>query len=305
MTAVSSTRPTGAPPAEGQAPARLEGALARARRIGPAVCFAFLVVGVFLVMVVIGDWIAPHPANAQQIGNRLAPPVWQTGDPQYLLGADQLGRDILSRIIAGARPTALVAALVIVVGGGTGGILAIVAGYYGGAVDSLIMRAADATLSFPTLLLALVFAVTFGPGVGPVVLTLSIVIWARFARVVRAEVLVVRERDWIRQARVNGCSALTIMRRHVLPHVLNTWIVIATLQLGAVILLEASLSFLGVGVPPPEPSWGQMTAAGRNYLATAWWVSIFPGIAITLLIIAFNLLGDWVRDALDPRQRQI
>lgn len=269
-----------------------------ALRAGPAVWASMLLIAVFVICAVFGQAIAPHDALAQDFGQRLSGPSWSAGHPT---GTDQLGRDILSRIVVGARPTALVALACIVFGGGLGGLLGVWAGYRGGRTDVIVMRAADATLSIPAMLLALVFAVTTGPGVWPVVATISLLIWAIFARVVRSAASRVRHRDWIRQARVNGCSDLYIMARHVLPHVMDVWLIVATLQLGNVILLEASLSFLGVGVPPPYPSWGQMTAAGREYLQEATWIAIVPATALTLVIMAFNILGDWLRDRLDPR----
>lgn len=273
----------------------------RRQKIGPAVALAMVVVAAFVLCALFGQAIAPHDAMAQDFGIRLAEPSFDAAG--HWLGADQLGRDLFSRIIVGARPTAIVALACIVVGGGVGGLLGVLAGYRGGRTDALIMRAADATLSLPALLLALVFAITTGPGIAPVVATISLLIWAIFARVVRSAAASVRHRDWIRQARVNGCSDLYIMVRHVLPHVMDVWLIVATLQLGNVILLDASLSFLGVGVPPPQPSWGQMTASGREYLQEATWIAVCPSVALTAVIMAFNLLGDWLRDRLDPRQR--
>ena len=269
--------------------------------VGPVVLLAMVVAAAFLLCALFGQWLAPFDAMAQDFGARLSEP--ELGRAAHWLGTDQLGRDVASRMIVGARPTAIVALACIVFGGGVGGLLGVWAGYAGGRVDAIVMRAADATLSLPALLLALVFAVTTGPGIAPVVATISLLIWAIFARVVRSAAAGVRHRDWIRQARVNGCSDLYIMARHVLPHVVDVWLVVATLQLGNVILLDASLSFLGVGVPPPYPSWGQMTAAGREYLQEATWVAVCPSLALTLVIMAFNLLGDWLRDRLDPRQR--
>lgn len=273
----------------------------RRQGIGPAVLLGMIVVAAFLLCALFGQLIAPFDAMAQDFGARLSEP--EMGRAAHWLGTDQLGRDVASRIIVGARPTAIVALACIVFGGGLGGLLGVWAGYAGGRVDAIVMHAADATLSLPALLLALVFAVTTGPGIAPVVATISLLIWAIFARVVRSAAAGVRHRDWIRQARVNGCSDLYIMARHVLPHVVDVWLVVATLQLGNVILLDASLSFLGVGVPPPYPSWGQMTAAGREYLQEATWVAVCPALALTFVIMAFNLLGDWLRDRLDPRQR--
>lgn len=272
-----------------------------AAEIGPGTVAAGAIILLFLACAVGGQWIAPHDALSQSIFDKLSPPDWGAGP--HWLGTDQLGRDMLSRIIVGARPTAIVAALCILIGGGIGGMLGVLAGFYGGRADLVLMRAVDATLSFPAVLLALLFAVVSGPGIASVVATISIVIWATFARIVRAAAAGIRHRDWIRQARVNGCSDLTIVLRHVVPHVLDTWFVMATTQVAAVIVLESSLSFLGVGVAPPQPSWGQMTAAGRDYLDTAWWVAIFPAIAITVVIIAFNILGDRLRDWLDPHSR--
>ena len=273
----------------------------RRQRISLVVLLAMLVVAGFVVCALFGQTIAPRDAMAQDFGVRLVEPT--LGSAGHWLGTDQLGRDIASRIVVGARPTAIVALACIVFGGGLGGLLGVWAGYAGGRVDAVVMRAADATLSVPALLLALVFAVTTGPGIAPVVATISLLIWAIFARVVRSAAAGIRHRDWIRQARVNGCSDLYIMVRHVLPHVIDVWLIVATLQLGNVILLDASLSFLGVGVPPPHPSWGQMTAAGREYLQEATWVAVCPSIALTAVIMAFNLLGDWLRERLDPRAK--
>jgi peptide/nickel transport system permease protein len=273
---------------------------AEARR-RPLVALAMAGIVLFVVCAVFGDRIAPFSAYDQDIINRLQPPGFGGG---HWLGTDELGRDILSRLIVGARATGIVAAACILIGGILGGAAGIVAGFKGGRLDTLIMRTADATLSLPALLLALIFAVANGPGIGPVVATISILIWARFARVVRSAAMGVRHRDWIKQARVNGCGDLLIMLRHVVPHVLDVWLVVATLQIGNVVLLESSLGFLGVGIPPPQPSWGEMTATGREYLGEAWWIAIFPALALTLVIVAFNIVGDWLRDWLDPRAEQ-
>lgn len=266
------------------------------RGAGVSIWLSLIVVVLFVACALAGPWIAPYDALAQDFGERLAEP-----GAAHWAGTDQLGRDIASRIIVGAQSTATVALACIVFGGGVGGLLGVWAGYRGGRVEAVIMAAADATLSLPAMLLALVFAVTHGPGIGPVVATISLLIWALFARVVRSAAARVRHRDWVRQARVNGCPDLYIMLRHVLPHVVDVWLIVATLQLGNVILLEASLGFLGVGVPPPHPSWGQMTAAGREYLQEATWIAIAPACALTAVIMAFNVLGDWLRDRLDPR----
>lgn len=259
---------------------------------------AGMIILVFAVAATFGQLVAPRDALAINIGNRILGP-----SVENWLGTDQLGRDILSRIIVGARPTAIVALASIVIGGGGGCVLGVLAGYRGGRTDLIILRLADASLSLPVLLLAMVFAVVYGPGLLPVVATIAFLIWAHFARVVRAAAQSVRHRDWIRQAKVNGCSELYIMWRHVMPHVVDVWLIMATLQVGGVILMEASLSFLGIGVPPPAPSWGQMTATGREYITEAWWIAICPALALSGVIVAFNYLGDWLRDQLDPRER--
>lgn len=265
-----------------------------------------LIIFSFIFVAVFADFIAPYQANVVSLSYRFVPPFWKEGgSTAYLLGTDNLGRDILSRIIFGARISLVVAILSIVVGGGVGTALGILSGYYGGRVDSFLMRAADATLSFPIILLALLLAVTLGPSLKNVVIALSIILWARYARVIRGEVLSVKERDFVAQARIVGCSTSRIMIRHIFPSVTNTMVVMLTLQVGWVILMEASLSFLGAGIPPPTPAWGSMVAKGREYITTAWWVSAFPGLAILVVVLGFNLMGDWLREALDPRLRHV
>jgi len=198
-----------------------------------------------------------------------------------------------------------VAAAALLAGGGIGLIVGVLSGYAGGRLDSVLMRVVDATLAFPTILFALLLAITLGPGLRTVVIAVSLILWARFARVVRGEVLAVKSRDFIALAQVRGCSHLRIMAVHILPNVLNTFMVLLTLHMGFVIIVEASLSFLGAGIPPPTPFWGQMVAEGRGKIASAWWLSMFPGIAITLVVLAFNLFGDWLRDRLDPKLSQL
>ncbi len=181
----------------------------------------------------------------------------------------------------------------------------LIAGYYGGRVDAVLMRATDATMSFPVILLALILAVTAGPSFINVVIAIAVILWARFARVIRGQVLTLMELDFITQARIAGASAARIILRHLFPNTLNTLVVLTTLQVGYVIIVEASLSFLGAGIPPPTPAWGSMIAEGRDFVTSAWWVSFFPGLAILLVVLAFNLLGDWLRDTLDPKLRQL
>ncbi|HET7341372.1 MAG TPA: ABC transporter permease, partial [Methylomirabilota bacterium] len=234
------------------------------------------------------------------------PPAWQDGGSRaHPLGTDALGRDMLSRLVYGARVSLTAAACALLAGGGVGLAVGIVAGYAGGRVDAALMRVVDATLSFPTILIALLLAVSLGQGLRTIVLAIALIIWARFARVVRGEVLAVKARDFVALARVHGCSGGRIMAVHILPNVTNTFMVLLTLHIGFVIIVEASLSFLGAGIPPPTPSWGQMVADGRSYIASAWWISVVPGAAIMLVVLAFNLFGDWLRDWLDPRLRQM
>jgi peptide/nickel transport system permease protein len=250
--------------------------------------------------------IAPHSPTEQSLPEKLLPPAWEAGGGRnHLLGTDVLGRDVLSRLIYGARVSLIVAAVALLAGGGIGLMVGIVSGYLGGRVDSFLMRVVDATLTFPTILIALLLAVSLGPGLRTISIAITVLIWARFARVVRGEVLAVKARDFVALARVHGCSHLRIMVVHIVPNVLNTFMVLLTLHIGFVIIVEASLSFLGAGIPPPTPSWGQMVADGRSHIASAWWLSVVPGAAIMLVVLAFNLFGDWLRDWLDPRLRQV
>jgi peptide/nickel transport system permease protein len=193
----------------------------------------------------------------------------------------------------------------LVFGSVLGSFIGMIAGYLGGRVDAIIMRFADGTMAFPLILAALLLAAVIGPGGPTVIIAACIVLWARFARLIRSEVLSVKERDFVKLARIAGASNWRIMISHILPNVLNSVVVLLTLQLGFVIILEATLSFLGAGIPPPTPTWGQMVASGRDYLETAWWLSVFPGLAIAVVVLSFNLLGDWLRDHTDPRLRQI
>ncbi len=265
-----------------------------------------IIISLMVFAAIFAPIIAPHSPTKQSLRDKLRPPAWQErGAPQYVLGTDILGRDILSRLIYGARVSLVVAFAALLAGGAIGGVLGLVSGYAGGKTDTLIMRAVDATLAFPTILFALLLAVTMGQGLVTVVLAVTLILWARFARVTRGEVLSLKDNDYIALARVHGCSGVRIMFVHIMPNVFNSFMVMLTLHVGLVILTEASLSFLGAGIPPPTPSWGQMVADGRAKVATAWWISIIPGVAITMVVIAFNLFGDWLRDRLDPKLRQI
>ena len=267
---------------------------------------SFLIIATMLIMAVFAPLLAPHSPVDQSLAEKLLPPFWQEGgSTKYLLGTDVFGRDVLSRLLYGARVSMIVSASALMLGGGVGLVIGIVAGYFGGRLDSVLMRLVDAALAFPAILFALLLAVTMGQGLRTIVIAVSLLLWARFARVVRGEVLAIKQRDYIALSRVHGCSALRIMATHIVPNVMNTFMVLLTLYVGVVIVAEASLSFLGAGVPPPTPSWGLMVAEGRGKITSAWWISLIPGIAITLVVLAFNLFGDWLRDRLDPRLRQL
>lgn len=267
---------------------------------------SLVIIVTMLFVAVFAPVIAPHSPIDQTLADKLLPPFWEEGgSTKYLLGTDVFGRDVLSRLLYGARVSMIVSALALLVGGGVGLVIGIVSGYVGGRLDNLLMRIVDAALAFPAILFALLLAVTMGQGLRTIIIAISLLLWARFARVVRGEVLAVKQRDFIALATVHGCSPARIMVTHILPNVMNTFMVLLTLYVGVVIVVEASLSFLGAGVPPPTPSWGLMVAEGRGKIASAWWLSLLPGIAITLVVLAFNLFGDWLRDRLDPKLRQL
>ena len=224
---------------------------------------------------------------------------------RHWLGADQFGRDTLTRIMHGARITLYVLLISAVSGTIIGTAYGLIAGYFGGFVDDILMRILDLVYSIPFLLLALVAAIVFDPSLTVVIVLLAFLAWPAFVRNVRAEILTLKERDYIMYARVAGASRIRMMYKHLLPGVINTVIVIATLRIGQLILAEASLSFLGAGVPPPTPVWGALVAEGRDYLNSAWWVSIWPSLGIFLVVMSLNFLGDWFRDRFDPRLRQL
>lgn len=264
------------------------------------------IIAVMICMAVFAPLLAPFSPIDQTLRDKLLPPFWvEGGSLRYLLGTDAFGRDILSRLIFGARVSLIVAFLALTAGGGVGLLIGIVAGYVGGAVDSLLMRLVDAAFTFPAILLALLLSVTMGQGLGTLVIAISLLLWASFARVLRGEVLALKQRDFVALAKVRGCSSLRIMLTHILPNVMNTFMVLVTLNIGVVVIAEATLSFLGAGIPPPTPTWGLMISEGRGRIADAWWVSIVPGVAITLLVLSVNLFGDWLRDRMDPRLRQL
>jgi peptide/nickel transport system permease protein len=268
--------------------------------------FSTAVVALAVLVAAGADVLTPHNPQAINPVDGEKPPVFvEGGSWKYPLGTDRKGRDILSRVILGTRVSLAVAAGAIAIGGLVGTSLGFLAGYRGGWVDAVIMRAADAFLAFPSILLALVLAVTVGPSFTVVVTVLGLILWARFARLVRGEVLYWKHRDFIGLARVAGARGPYLVRRHLLPNVLNAIVVLCTLQIGWAIIVEASLSFLGAGIPPPTPTWGGMVAEGLSFMEQAWWISVCPGAAMLLVVLCFNLFGDWIRDALDPRLRQL
>jgi peptide/nickel transport system permease protein len=285
---------------ETTAPAR---APTRGRRL-PVVSIG--IIAAFVLVAILAPLLSPADPYEQSLRLRFRPPVWEErGSWAHPLGTDRLGRDLLTRIVWGSRISLAVGACAVLLASSIGAAVGLVAGYYGGRVDATLMRVTDATLSFPVILLALILAVTVGPSFGNVVIAISVILWARYARVVRGQVLTLMTLDFIAQARIAGAGAWRIITRHLLPNTLNTLVVLITLQVGYVIIVEASLSFLGAGIPPPTPAWGSMIAEGRDFVTSAWWVSFFPGLAILLVVLAFNLLGDWLRDTLDPKLRQL
>ncbi len=264
------------------------------------------IIAVFVLVAILAPLLSPADPHEQSLRNRFKPPVWEEGGSwKYALGTDRLGRDMLSRIIWGSRVSLAAGVMAVLLASAFGASVGLVAGYYGGRVDATLMRMTDATMSFPVILLALILAVTVGPSFTNVVVAISVILWARYARVIRGQVLTLMQLDFIAQARIAGAGAWRIITRHLFPNTLNTLVVLVTLQIGYVIILEASLSFLGAGIPPPTPAWGSMIAEGREFVTSAWWVSMFPGLAILLVVLAFNLLGDWLRDTFDPKLRQL
>lgn len=262
---------------------------------------ALAVLVTFVIVGVLAPWISPYDPNAQNLANRLQPPLSEG----HLLGTDGLGRDVLSRLIHGSRISLIVGFSAVLLSAVVGVIVGLVSGYVGGWVDSLLMRIVDAWLAFPFLLLAIAIVAVLGRGIDNIVIALVITGWVLYARLVRGETLSLREREFVLSARGLGASPMSIMVKHILPNCLAPIMVVATLEVGVVIVTEASLSFLGLGASASEPSWGGMLADGRAYLTRAWWLATLPGLAIFVIVLAVNVLGDALRDALDPRHEKI
>jgi len=264
-----------------------------------------IVVGLLIVPAVFANFLTPHDPLRGVLGDRLTPPFrLEGGTTEYPLGTDSLGRDILTRVMYGARISLIVGTVTVLFGAILGSALGMLAGYLGGWVDKIVTWLIDTFLSLPIVLLALVIVAAIGPSFITIIAIISATIWATFARVVRGETLSIREKDYVARAKVAGVGTFRIILRYILPNLANTLIVMATLQVGVVILGEASLSFIGAGIPRPNPSWGVMVADGRDNVLTAWWLSLFPGLAILLVVMSLNLMGDWLRDFLDPKLRQ-
>ena len=264
------------------------------------------VLALLVITAIFAPLLAPYdPVKVSLLERRIPPFFQEGGSMNHPLGTDNLGRDVMSRAIYGARISLSVSLLVIAITAAVGTLLGITAGYLGGRTEGFIMRVTDVSMAFPGLLIAMLLAVILGPSIMTVVLALSLLGWAPYARLIRGEALRLRESDFVAQARVNGASPMRIMLRHIFPNVINPLIIVMTMAVGMMILAEAALSYLGVGVPPPDASWGNMVADGRNDIDRAWWISTFPGLLIGLVVMSGNFFGDWLRDKMDPRLRQL
>jgi len=269
----------------------------------PVVPVALVVL--LLVTAVFSPLLAPHDPTKGSLRDRNIPPAWSAeGTSKHLLGTDPLGRDLLSRVIYGSRISLMVAMVVLTLGAIGGTTLGLISGWFGGQVDEVAMRFVDFTFAIPFILVALVVVIVLGQSLAVIIALLVVFSWNSFARQVRGETLKLKTEAYVDIARIAGASTPHILWRHLLPGVVNTVLVLTSLKVGSLILTESVLSFLGVGVPPPTPAWGLMVSDGRDYIDTAWWVTAFPGGAILLTVLAFNFLGDWLRDHFDPRLRQ-
>ncbi|MCL5075504.1 MAG: ABC transporter permease [Chloroflexi bacterium] len=263
---------------------------------------SLLILAVIIAIAVLAPLVAPHDPLEQDLAHRLLPPFWQEGAQRaFLLGTDQLGRDILSRIIWGAQVSLLVGFAAVAVSGFLGLVAGTVSGYFGGWADQILMRLADGQLAIPFILLVIAVVSVVGPGIRNVIAVIGVTGWVVYARVIRSEVLSLREREFVLAARAAGASDRRILTVHVLPNVLGILAVVASIEVANVILLESALGFLGLGVQPPTASWGNMLGEGRDYLTTSWWLATWPGLALAITALSINVLGDFLRDALDPR----
>ena len=294
-------------PAPSEAPIE-EQTTARAKRRGrvrSAPVLALICLVPLLVFGFFGEWLVPHNPEAINPARALEPPVFAGGGWDHILGTDHTGRDILSRVIDGAGNSLTVAFFGVALAGLFGTVVGMVAGYARGAADEILMRIVDMQLALPPILLAVLLAAIIGGGLTTVIATLMITFWSTYARVVRGETMSQMQRDYVALARVAGASQWRILYRHVFPNLMSPVVVLGTLQLGAAVGLEAALTFLGLGIQPPASAWGLMISDGRLFMSQAWWIPTIPGIAIVMTVLGANLLGDWLRDKLDPRLRQL
>lgn len=305
--AVVSEQPFGSEPpfAPVSSPDRVQSMLAATANVRNAMRgvpkFSFFYLAVIIIVTIFAPWIAPFDPIKTAPANILLEPSWG----EHLLGTDHLGRDILSRMIYGARISVVVGFMAVFISGALGTMIALVSGVARGWVDTILMRLTDAFLALPYLMVAVTVIAIFGAGLWNVILVIALLRWMTYARIVRGEVLTLMQMDYIRLARVAGASNMRIILRHVAPNVFNTLLVLGTLEVGLAIIAEASLSFLGLGIPRPQPSWGTMLAESQEWVFVAWWLPMVPGVAITLLVMSFNLMGDWLRDRTDPTRRQL
>jgi peptide/nickel transport system permease protein len=275
------------------------------KRLSPLVVGSWLILLGLVVTALLSPYVAPHNPLRERLIDRLLPPAWvEDGEWRYLLGTDHLGRDLVSRIIYGSRVSLVVGVAAVAIGGALGIALGVAAGFLGGQTDEVIMAVADMQLAFPTILFAIAIIAVLGPSFINLVIVIGISGWVTYARIARGQVLSVREKEFVEAIRAQGGSQWRIVWRHILPNILSPLIVVATLDLARTIILESTLSFLGLGIQPPTPSWGGMLSDGREYLLSAWWIATFPGVALMLTALSFNRLGDWVRDLTDPRLRR-
>jgi ABC-type dipeptide/oligopeptide/nickel transport system permease subunit len=275
------------------------------RRLRLMPVLPLVLLGVFVVCGVAAGLLTPYNPTRNDLTQQLVPPAWvDGGSSAHLLGTDSLGRDVLARLLYGARVSLSVALFSLIIAMVISTVVGVTAGYLGGWIDSALMRLSDVVNTIPTILLALVLAAWIGPSFMMVVLVLGLLVWPRIARLIRGETLLIRRADFVRYSEAIGVKGWVVVLRHVLHNVLPTLLVAMTLEVGRVILLEASLSFLGAGIPSPQASWGVMIADGRALIATGWWVALVPGLAITIVVLSSNALGDWLRDRLDPKIRR-
>ena len=264
----------------------------------------FLIVSIVVFLAIFANQISPYDPAAINAAALLQPPVWsEGGNWAHILGTDNLGRDMLSRLIHGSRISLLVGVSAVIVAGVIGMAVGLIAGYFGGIIDNVLMRFVDTFLAIPSILFILVVLGVFGPGLVTLVLVLGAINWVLYARLIRGEVLSVKELQYVKAAKTIGTSHFKIMLKHLMPNVFSSFIVVSTLSVATTIIVESSLSFLGLGIQPPQITWGLMLSTGRDYLATSWWLATFPGIAITITVLGIIFLGDWLRDVLDPRSQ--